>query len=84
MHEDCFLIYMTRTIDDLYDKQVNFTPKIDNLNEVLIDLHMDEQAPEKLERVLSEAHGFKFDTIRVLIETKMTINLDVDHLPTIC
>ena len=55
---------MTRTIDDLYDKQVNFTPKIDNLNEVLIDLQLDEQAPEKLEKVLSEAHAFEFDTIR--------------------
>ena len=55
---------MTRTIDDLYDKQVNFTPKIDNLDEVLIDLQLDEQAPEKLEKVLSEAHAFEFDTIR--------------------
>ena len=64
VHEDCFLIYMTRTIDDLYDKQVNFTPKIGNLEEVMVDLQLDDTAPEKLEKVLAEAHEFSFDTIR--------------------
>ena len=63
-HEDGFLVYMTQTIDDLHSKQVNFRPKIDNLEEVMITLKLEEDAPEKLKEILHSAHELGFDTIR--------------------
>jgi len=58
------LIYMTQTIDDLYSKQVNFSPKIDNLDEVMITLKLEENAPQKLHEILQVSHEIDFDTIR--------------------
>ena len=55
---------MTQTIDDLYAKQVNFTPKIDDLDEVMITLKLEENSTEKLQGIFQTAHEINFDTIR--------------------
>jgi exonuclease VII large subunit len=64
VHEDCFLIYMTQTIEDLYSKQVNFSPKIENLDEVMITLKLEDDTQQKLHETLHTSHELAFDTIR--------------------
>jgi hypothetical protein len=61
-HEDSLLIYMTRTVDEIYYKMVNFRPEID-LQDSQIAMNFRESTQAKLQKTLSEACEIKHEPL---------------------
>ena len=57
-------------IDELYNKTVNFVPKID-LDKMIITLKLRESVFEKISDALSESHELQTDVIRDLFAPKI-------------
>jgi len=39
-HDDLLIVYMTQAIDNLYAKTINFRPKIENLDDLVINVNL--------------------------------------------
>ena len=51
-HEDELLTYMTQAVDNLYTKTVNFKPRIENLNDLIVKVEVPTEAPNTIKEAL--------------------------------
>jgi len=56
-HDELLLVYMTQAVDNLYTKTVNFRPRIDNFNDLVVNVDIKPEATTLLKQALSESHA---------------------------
>ena len=63
-HEDQLLVYMTQAIDNLYTKTVEYTPSIDDFEDLVVNVDVRGDAAAKMKLSLADSHTITFEALK--------------------
>ena len=63
-HEPDFLVYMTQTIDEIYNKVAHFKPSIDNLDDTVIKFTLKDDSIKNIEDALSQSYQISMEHLK--------------------